>query len=45
MFEWFAIAMVRDDKKILRVQRAAVKPDISIYSPSGNLLATIQVCV
>lgn len=36
-------AMVRDDKKILRVQKAAVKPDITIFSPAGAVLGTIMV--
>eukprot|EP01134_Creolimax_fragrantissima_P006955 CFRG6955T1 len=35
------IALVRDDKKLIRVQNSAVSPDIYVYSPSGVHWMTI----
>jgi hypothetical protein len=36
------IALVRDEKKIVRVKGAATKPIIYIYSASGNLIANFK---
>eukprot|EP00118_Oscarella_pearsei_P006071 m.27723 g.27723 ORF g.27723 m.27723 type:complete len:837 (+) comp30298_c0_seq2:46-2556(+) len=37
-----AIAMVRDDKKILRVKSGSLKPMVYIYSASGDRISSIK---